>query len=126
MAENQKKDGFFKKIGNSAKATKSEVKKVSWPSKKQLINNTGIVIVCILIVGLVIFALDTVFGFGFAKINDMKTAQPTEVPTADMSADGAVESSSDVNVVVDEFSTEVATDVVVEVETEVTEEASAN
>ncbi len=81
MAENQKKDGFFKKIGNSAKATKSELKKVSWPTGKQLLNNTGIVIVCIVVVGLFIFALDSIFGFGFKFLVDENA---TEAPTYSM------------------------------------------
>lgn len=79
MADNQKKDGFFKKIGASAKSTKSELKKVSWPTRKQLFKNTGVVIVCIVVVGLVIFALDTVFGFGFKFLVDEQAADaPTE------------------------------------------------
>lgn len=72
MADNQKKDGFFKKAASNAKATKSEFKKVSWPTKKQLINNTGIVIVCIVVVGVVIFALDTIFGLGLTFITNKK------------------------------------------------------
>ncbi|MBQ7876085.1 MAG: preprotein translocase subunit SecE [Clostridia bacterium] len=83
MAENQKKDGFFKKIGNSAKATKSELKKVSWPTGKQLLNNTGIVIICIVVVGLVIFALDSAFGFGFKFLVDENA---TEAPTVNSAA----------------------------------------
>ena len=63
MADKQKKENFFKKaagkIANGAKATKSEVKKISWPTRKQLFNNTAIVIACIIVVGVVIFALDT-------------------------------------------------------------------
>lgn len=78
MADNQKKEGFFKKLGNNAKSTKSELKKVSWPTRKQLFKNTGVVIVCILVVGLVIFALDTVFGYGFKFLVD---EQATEAPT---------------------------------------------
>ena len=74
MAEKQKKDNFFKKIANGAKATKSEVKKVSWPTKKQVLNNTGIVIVCILIVGIVIAALDAFFSFSFGFLTDKKAA----------------------------------------------------
>lgn len=99
MADNQKKDGFFKKIASNAKATKSEFKKVSWPTRKQLINNTWIVIVCIVIVGIVIFALDTLFGFGFKFLNEQKIDVPTEIST--------------------EFSTEVATEIATELGTEV-------
>ena len=56
-----KKDGIFRRIIKSIKATKSEFKKVVWPTKKQLINNTLIVIAALILVGLVIFGLDTLF-----------------------------------------------------------------
>ncbi|MGM9552195.1 MAG: preprotein translocase subunit SecE [Clostridia bacterium] len=88
MADNQKKDNFFKRaakaIATYAKATKSEVKKISWPTRKQLVNNTAIVIVCICIVGVMIFILDSVFGFGFNFLNNKKLvsdAEPIEIST---------------------------------------------
>ncbi len=89
MADKQKKENFFKKVGskiaNGAKSTKSEVKKISWPTRKQLFNNTAIVIACILVVGVVIFALDTLFGFGFGFLTGQKAnsdiEQPTEIST---------------------------------------------
>ena len=61
MGENVKKEGFFARIVKSMKATKSELKKVVWPSKKQLSNNTIIVIAALIVVGLIIFGLDTLF-----------------------------------------------------------------
>ena len=88
MAEKQKKENFFKRaakaIANYAKATKSEVKKISWPTKKQLTNNTTIVIICIIVVGVFIFALDSLFGFGFNFLNNKKLnsdAEPMEIST---------------------------------------------
>ena len=56
-----KKVGIFRRMITSMKATKSEFKKVVWPTKKQLINNTLIVIAALVVVGLIIFALDTAF-----------------------------------------------------------------
>ena len=56
------KVGIFRRIGRSLKATKSEFKKVAWPTKKQLINNTLIVIAALIIIGLVIFGLDSLFS----------------------------------------------------------------
>ncbi len=85
MADKQKKENFFKraasKIAGGAKSTKSEVKKIAWPTKKQLLNNTGIVIVCIVIVGIVIFLLDTFFGFGFSFLTGRKANTDVELPT---------------------------------------------
>lgn len=62
MSENVKKVGFFRRIGRSLKSTKSEFKKVVWPTKKQLFNNTVLVIVALVAIGLIIFGLDVLFG----------------------------------------------------------------
>ena len=67
MGETVKIDGIFRLIGKSIKGTKSEFKKVVWPTKKQLLNNTLIVIAALIIIGLIIFGLDTLF----AKLADM-------------------------------------------------------
>jgi len=61
MAEKEKKNGIFSRIIKGLKSTKSEFKKVVWPSRKQLINNTGIVILALIVIGLVIFGLDSLF-----------------------------------------------------------------
>ena len=61
MAENTKKEGIFARIGKSFRATKSEFKKVVWPTKKQLMNNTAIVVAALVVIGLIIFGLDTLF-----------------------------------------------------------------
>lgn len=43
---------------------KSETKKIVWPTKEQVTNNTLVVIAAILIVGVFIWVLDFVFKFG--------------------------------------------------------------
>ncbi len=55
---------FFARIGKFFKDEKTEMKKVIWPSRKQLINNTAIVLIFVLIIGLIIWLLDLLFGFG--------------------------------------------------------------
>ena len=47
------------------KDVKAEMKKVIWPTKKQLINNTVAVIAIVLVIGIIVFLLD----FCFEKIN---------------------------------------------------------
>ena len=44
------------------KDTKAELKKVTWPSKKQIKNNTAIIIVFILIISVFLFVFDLAFG----------------------------------------------------------------
>ncbi|MBQ8646683.1 MAG: preprotein translocase subunit SecE [Oscillospiraceae bacterium] len=53
---------FFGGIAKYFRDTKSEMKKVSWPSKKQVINNTIVVCVVVLISAVAILALDALFG----------------------------------------------------------------
>ena len=52
--ENKVKKHFFKDF-------KAELKKVLWPTPKQLVNNTIAVVVIVAIVGAIVFALDAVF-----------------------------------------------------------------
>lgn len=41
----------------------AETKKVVWPSKKQVINNTGVVLAVCAISGAGLFVINSVFGF---------------------------------------------------------------
>ena len=52
------KPGFFARIGKWLKEMKSELKKVQWPTRKQTINNTLIVIACVVFVGIFIWIFD--------------------------------------------------------------------
>ena len=56
------------KIVKFFKEVKSEMKKVVWPSRKQLVNNTLIVIAVVIIIGIIIAIFDTIFQFGFFKL----------------------------------------------------------
>ena len=50
---------------------KSEVKKVVWPSWKQVLKNTGIVLVVVLICAIMIGALDFAFRTGFDALTQL-------------------------------------------------------
>ena len=67
MAEtNNKQPNFFARTGNKLgkwfREMKSELKKVVWPSRKQLINNTLIVLGAVLVVGIIVVFFDWVAG----------------------------------------------------------------
>lgn len=72
MSSNEKKAGFFKRIINFFKETKGELKKVTWPTKAQVINNTFVVIIFVLCVGVCIWTLDflmaNIIRFIFNKV----------------------------------------------------------
>ena len=55
--ENKVKKHFFKDF-------KAELKKVIWPTPKQLVNNTVAVATIVLITAVIVFALDAVFDLG--------------------------------------------------------------
>ncbi|MBQ2911415.1 MAG: preprotein translocase subunit SecE [Clostridia bacterium] len=59
----EKKPGFFKKMAKFFKDMKSEAKKVVWPNKKQVINNTAVAIAAIVLVGVLVGGLDAVFSW---------------------------------------------------------------
>ncbi len=64
-----KKPGFFARVKNTFtrigkyfRDTRGELKKVVWPTKKQALNSTGVVIVVVIVAALVMILLDAVFG----------------------------------------------------------------
>ena len=60
--EKNDKPGFFARMGKWFRDMKSELKKVQWPTRKQTINNTLIVIACVIVVGIFIALFDFVAG----------------------------------------------------------------
>ena len=56
--QKKSKPGFFARIGKWLRELKSELKKVQWPTGKQTVNNTVIVIACVVIVGIFIWVFD--------------------------------------------------------------------
>lgn len=68
---NTKKVGFGTKVKRFFKETKAELKKVTWPTKEQLIHNTGIIIVFIIIIAVILSVLDLGFGKLFAMLTNI-------------------------------------------------------
>lgn len=60
--KSEKKPGFFARIGKWLKEMKVELKKVVWPTRKQTVNNTLIVIACVIVVGIFIWIFDYLAG----------------------------------------------------------------
>ena len=56
--------GFFKDM-------KSELKKVVWPSKRQVINNTLLVVALVIVVSLVVLGVDSVLKYADGKLWDL-------------------------------------------------------
>ena len=71
MAE-AKKENWFKstwgKVCRYFRELKSELKKVVWPTPKQVAKNTLIVVCCVLAVGVFIWLFDAVANFGISAL----------------------------------------------------------
>ena len=63
----QKKTSLMKFI----RETKSELKKVSWPTKKQLLHNTLIIVVFIAIATIILSVLDMGFSWLFSMLTKL-------------------------------------------------------
>ena len=62
-SERQKKPGKMKRFVSYLKEMKSELKKVIWPGPKQVVNNTLVVIVTMVLSSAFIGVVDTIFKF---------------------------------------------------------------
>ena len=80
MAENEKKDiqksksdkpSFFAKMGAWFKSLRSECKKISWTSWKNVKSNTAITLVCVIAFAIVIGVLDFVFRHSISGLSDL-------------------------------------------------------
>ena len=60
--DKQSKPGIFARASKWLHELKVELKKVQWPTKKQTVNNTVIVIACVIVVGLFIWVFDFIAG----------------------------------------------------------------
>ena len=59
---------FFNRVAKYFKEVKSEMKKVIWPTFAKVRQNTLIVMLYVVIVGIVIWGLDALFTWGMSLI----------------------------------------------------------
>ena len=72
MAEAKKKNWFARAWGGICRyfrELRSELKKVVWPTPKQVLKNTLIVVVCVLVVGVLLWLFDTVANAGIRGLD---------------------------------------------------------
>ena len=94
--ENKLKKHFFKDF-------KAELKKVIWPTPKQLVNNTVAVVTIVLITAVIVFALDAIFDLGnkygitqLQNIVDEKfSSEETDTTGEDASTDESTSTEED-------------------------------
>ena len=93
--EDKPKKHFFKDF-------KAELKKVIWPTPKQIVNNTIAVVVIVIITAIIVFALDTVFDMANNYgINRLKGSIRNQVSASNDDVENEVvledEAAEDVN-----------------------------
>ena len=71
MSENTVTTKKTNRIAKFFKETKVEVKKVTWPSKKQLIHNTLIILAFIIITGIILAICDVAFSSGMSALTQI-------------------------------------------------------
>ena len=94
MAKPEKKENkkFFKDF-------KAELKKVNWPTAKQLVNNTTAVITIVLITALIVFVLDLAFeALNTYGINKLRNLVPTNTSTEEQVELDEANTTDEVNV----------------------------
>ena len=57
-ADKEKKPGVGKRIARFFRELRSELKKVSWPTRADTLKKTGTVIVCVIVVGIIVWIFD--------------------------------------------------------------------
>ncbi len=57
----ERKGNIFKRFIKFIKDVKFELKKVTWPTKKQAVKNTLVVLVVLVVLGLLVFLIDLLF-----------------------------------------------------------------
>ncbi len=63
-----KKGLSFSKIGNFLKSVWGELKKVHWPTKKEVITYTWVVLCVVAIFAVLIWVADSIFSFGITGL----------------------------------------------------------
>ena len=61
--EGDKKPGIIDRARRSLRDMRGEIKKVVWPTKKQVVNNTGIVLIVCAVAGVAIGCFDFILKF---------------------------------------------------------------
>jgi len=64
----EKEKNIFKRMGAYLREVKGELKKVTWPSKNDLIKTTVAVLVISLFFGIYLFGVDYIFARIFSQI----------------------------------------------------------
>ena len=86
----EKKPNLFSRLGRFFKDVVGELKKVTWPTPKELINYTLTVFAFIVLFAVIIGVLDLAFGEGFKALGGITAGVPEETALAGFTLPGRV------------------------------------
>ncbi|MBR0491620.1 MAG: preprotein translocase subunit SecE [Clostridia bacterium] len=102
------KKSFFKSF-------KGELKKVSWPTPKQLVNNTIAVIVIVVVIAVIVFVLDLAFDavnkYGIDKIKEAVVSTSDETENTEAPENTEIDENAENTEATEETSTDETTEV---------------
>ena len=62
---------WYKRFGNFIKDVRSELKKVTWPSKNEVVSTTVVVIAATIFFGFYLFFMDVIFSWVISQIKSL-------------------------------------------------------
>ena len=65
------KERWYKRFKNFVKETKAELKKVTWPSRPEVVNTTLVVILATFFFGFYLFFMDIVFSWLISQVKSI-------------------------------------------------------
>ena len=102
------KKSFFKSF-------KGELKKVSWPTPKQLVNNTIAVIMIVVVIAVIVFVLDLAFDavnkYGIDKIKEAVVSTSDETENTEAPENTEIDENAENTEATEETSTDETTEV---------------
>ncbi|MFZ2054788.1 MAG: preprotein translocase subunit SecE [Candidatus Aminicenantales bacterium] len=64
----EQKVRWYKRLSNFLREVRSEIKKVTWPSRNEVYNTTVVVIIAMVFFGFYLYFMDAVFSYVLLKI----------------------------------------------------------
>ena len=65
------KPKWYKRMGSFLKEARAELKKVTWPSKAEVVNTTIVVVILTVFFGFYLFFMDAVFSWALTKLKEL-------------------------------------------------------
>ena len=62
---------WYKKLGNFFRDVRSELKKVTWPSKNEVVSTTIVVIAATIFFGFYLFFMDVIFSWVISQVKNL-------------------------------------------------------